>query len=68
MKRVMLIQPKDLQGVEWAFYPPSGLLSLATVLLEKGFDVQLIDVLAEGVTNSQLESLICTYKPDVIGI
>lgn len=68
MKRVMLIQPKDLQGVEWAFYPPSGLLSLATVLLEKGFDVQLIDVLAEGITNSQLESLICTYKPDVIGI
>lgn len=68
MKRVMLIQPKELQGVQWAFYPPSGLLSLATVLQKKGFKVQLLDVLAEGLSNSEVEARIRVFQPECVGL
>jgi radical SAM superfamily enzyme YgiQ (UPF0313 family) len=68
MKKVLLVQPKDLQGVDWAFYPPSGLLSLATVLMEKGFEVKLVDTLAENLSNLDLEIVIQSFAPDVIGL
>lgn len=68
MKKILLIQPKVINGVKWAFYPPSGLLSLATVLLEKGYQVKMIDTLAEDMSNLELESAIKAFDPDVIGI
>lgn len=68
MKRVMLIQPKEIQGVQWAFYPPSGLLSLATVLKKKGFEILLLDVLAEALSNTEVASRISAFQPEYIGI
>ena len=68
MKRVILIQPTEKEGVQWAFYPPSGLLSLATVLKDIGHEVQLVDILAESLTISEVETRVRNFTPDVVGI
>lgn len=68
MKRVLLIQPQEKNGVRWAFYPPSGLLSLATVLSHEGYMVELIDVLAEGMTDADIQKRLRDFQPECVGI
>jgi anaerobic magnesium-protoporphyrin IX monomethyl ester cyclase len=46
--------------------PPMGLVYLATWLLEKRYDVELIDANGHNLSNEKLEALIAAKKPDCV--
>lgn len=64
-------------------YPPLGLAYLATPLLRKGYEVKIVDMVAEnpykaweyderfmmyGIDDADLEAIIRDFKPDLLGI
>ncbi len=62
IKKVLLIEP----GTELDIYPPSGLLSIAAVLREKGYDVAIKDYSGCRLNDKQIASDLQDY--DFIGI
>ena len=72
---ILLINPAITQSEVYAKYsagapclPPLGLCYLAAVLIEKGYDVRIIDCVAEKVSNSELKKEIERFRPDVVGM
>lgn len=49
-------------------HPPMGLLYLATYIRKLGYDVKIIDALAEKLTWPKIKKQIKKYSPDLIGI
>ena len=87
IKKVLLVQPPlttrlDLSSEPKGVHPPLGLASLAAVL-EKDFDVQILDCVVEGyeteihleknlvrygLADSEITQRIQAFEPDVVGI
>lgn len=53
---------------ERGFNPPLGILYIATVLKQNGYDVSIIDAQVNELSYEELFSQISSIKPDVIGI
>ncbi len=76
--RVLLINPPQEHilpaGIEddfidiIGFYPPLGLMYIATVLKQNGFDVRIIDSVPMGIDYHQLKQQISDYQPFIVGI
>lgn len=70
--RVLLIQPCYQYPNEVyrkiRITPPLGILSIGTVLYEKGYDVHLLDMLVEELRPNDLKARLETIKPDIVGI
>ena len=73
--KILLINPGIAQSEVYAKYsagapclPPLGLCYLAGVLLEKGYQVRIIDCVAEKMSISQLKKEIKGFAPDVAGV
>ncbi len=77
-KKILLINPpqeKPLQlGIEDDFidiigyYPPLGLLYLATCLQNAGYEAKIIDCVPMKIGYEQLEKEISEYKPFMVGV
>ncbi len=68
---MLLIEPPtatDIKKVLNTVSPPLGLAYLASVARNEGFDVKIIDSLAENLSFNELEKKIKEYDPDVVGI
>lgn len=52
-KKIVLVKPGNIYG--YSAYPPLGLLTIGTVLHEKGYDVRIIDVAAQKDYRRQLQ-------------
>jgi anaerobic magnesium-protoporphyrin IX monomethyl ester cyclase len=50
-----------------ASFPPLGVLYLATVLRERGFEVSVLDQAAKGFTNEETAGWIEKERPDILG-
>jgi len=50
------------------FYPPLGLMYIATVLKQNGFDVKIIDAVPMKIDYSELKQQISDFQPFVVGI
>ncbi|MBN3038354.1 MAG: radical SAM protein [Candidatus Omnitrophica bacterium] len=50
------------------FYPPLGLCYVSASLKQKGHDVEIIDMEAEGLNIEQTKEKALQYQPDLIGI
>lgn len=48
--------------------PPNGLLSIAAVLREKGYQVKIFDGERAGISPGELSLQVAEYNPDVVGI
>ena len=48
--------------------PPLGLAMIAAVLMENGYDVKILDLLALGLSEDILPEIVSKEKPDVVGI
>jgi len=78
MKKILLINPPQenvLQaGIEDDFidiigyYPPLGLMYLATILKNNGYDVEIVDCVPMKINYSDLEEIIINLKPYIVGI
>lgn len=55
---------KDQQGV----YPPLGILYIAAVLKNRGFEVHVIDAQATGDDHEEVAEKVLQMKPDLVGI
>jgi len=73
--KVLLVNPRAglgrLLGSGEEFvqrYEPLGLLYIAAVIRENGYDVAVIDAYAEGLRIADLKTQILNYKPDIVGI
>ena len=68
---MLLVEPPtatDIKKVLNTVGPPLGLAYLASVARNEGFDVKIIDSLAENLSFNELEKKIKEYDPDVVGI
>lgn len=68
---MLLVEPPtatDIKKVLNTVSPPLGLAYLASVARNEGFDVKIIDSLAENLSFNELEKKIKEYDPDVVGI
>lgn len=61
---ILLINPPDTLAVQ----PPLGLLYIASVLKNSGYEVNIKDCGVEGITFDQLAKLIEGEKPDIVGV
>lgn len=69
--KILLVSPptiSDVQAVVGTTGPPLGLAYLASVALEKGHEVRIVDALVEGLNLESLKKIIGSYSPDVVGI
>jgi len=69
--KVLLVEPPtatDIKKVLNTVSPPLGLAYLASVARNEGFNVKIIDSLAENLSFNELEKKIKEYDPDVVGI
>jgi anaerobic magnesium-protoporphyrin IX monomethyl ester cyclase len=77
--KVLLINPPDFNEIttqvsryiseEASLQPPLGLMYIAAVIRENGFnDVEIIDSQAEKISYGQLEERVSKSKPDVVGM
>lgn len=76
--KILLINPPQqniLQaGIEDDFvdiigyYPPLGLMYIATMLKNNGYTVKILDCVPMGIKFNDLEKLISDFNPDVVGI
>lgn len=48
--------------------PPLGLLSIAAYLEKFGYEVKVIDAIAECLSDSAFEALVRQYRPDICGV
>ena len=74
MKIVLINPPGELDkvlGIGKEFvqkYEPLGLLYIAAVIREHGFDVSVIDAYAEDLNFEELKARVLHLSPDIIGI
>ncbi|RKX96320.1 MAG: radical SAM protein [Spirochaetes bacterium] len=74
MKILLINPPAELEsvlGIGKEFvqkYEPLGLLYIAAVIRERGFEVSVIDAFAEDLSLEELKSRVLNCKADVIGI
>lgn len=78
MKNILLINPPQENtiqaGIEDDFidiigyYPPLGLMYIATILNENGYNAQILDCVPMKIDYEKLEQEIIEFKPDVVGI
>lgn len=70
MKILFVSPPTDsaIKSVIGTTGPPLGLAYLASIAREKGFDVKIVDSLAENITFDDLRKIMNQYSPDVVGI
>lgn len=73
--RILLIQPRSRKFVAQTFatgelnsYPPTGILTLASVLKCHGYEVRVMDMLVQKITKKQFEQILAEFQPDVVGI
>ena len=73
--KVLLINPSITKEEVYARYsagapclPPLGLCYLAAVLLQKGYQVKIIDCVAEKTSASQLIREIENFMPNLVGV
>ncbi|MBN2664725.1 MAG: radical SAM protein [Bacteroidales bacterium] len=50
------------------YYPPLGLMYIATILNNQGFETKIIDCVPMKVGYNELKNKISDFKPDVVGI
>ncbi len=71
MSSVLFIYPPisfDERSSLSGYCPPLGALYLGAILKDSGHDVSVIDVEAEGLTESQLTERVKSIDPDVVGL
>lgn len=78
MKLLLIYPPEKNIGFESApsmvaeeagFYPPLGLISIATSVLERGkHEVKLLDTIAERMDYRGIEEYVAKEKPDIVGV
>ena len=73
--KILLINPPVFNKEVYAKYsagapclPPLGLCYLAAVLLKKGYEVKILDCVAEKISIFQLKKEIEEFKPYVVGV
>ena len=69
--RVLLVSPPTtsvVKAVVGVAGPPLGLAYLASVAREEGCDVKIVDSLAEDLSFRDLEGIMRSYDPDLLGI
>jgi len=67
-KKIILISPEQNFPTTWEMYPSGALLTLGSMWKEKGHEVVLIHIIADGVTERRLENLLYAWSPDIVGI
>lgn len=69
--KVMLINPRRDEFCgnlnARAAAPPLGLLYIASNLIKNGYEVSLIDQIAEGISDEELLSRVKKFSPDLVG-
>ncbi len=65
LKTLLIVPPC---GPEATSYPPYGALYIGTWLQDKGYEVEVLNVDLERISNSEIIKKIKEYKPDIIGI
>ena len=76
MKILLLTPPFDLmekgygskRKVRAGFFPPLALGYLAAPLIEKGYEIKIIDASPMDYTNEDIDKEVKIFKPDLIGI
>lgn len=77
MNKVLLINPPFSRKEGYKFWissvgtkanPPLGLSYIASVCLKVGYDVEIIDALAEGLSLFQLKERIIKCNPGIVGV
>lgn len=77
MSEILLINPPFSRSEEYRFWisslgtkanPPLGLASIAAVCLEKGYDVEIVDALAEALSWDKLRGRIIKANPRIAGV
>lgn len=77
MNKILLINPPFSRQEEYKFwisslgtkaYPPLGLAYIASLCLEKGYTVEIIDALAEELSLSELKDRIIKINPAIVGV
>lgn len=75
--KVMLFNPPvsfDVFYGEWdmsdvkSSSPPLGILSLASMIKQYGYDVKVVDAHADGLNIEKIKDAIREFKPDVVGV
>lgn len=67
-KKVLLINPMENFPKPFEMYPSGALILLGTLLIERGHDVKVIHMVADGVGLFELSNILSSFKPDVVGI
>jgi anaerobic magnesium-protoporphyrin IX monomethyl ester cyclase len=67
-QRVLLIEPTEQDGLGWEMYPSAGLLMLGTLLLQEGIRVELLHLVADGLSLKDVGNRIASWRPDTIGL
>lgn len=71
--KIILINPpylefsKGISGSEW-IAPPLGLGYLASVLLQNGYDVEILDMAVNKLKDEDLKEFITSRNPEIVGI
>ena len=70
MSRIMMALPEDIDGkpVSIQSYPFLGVYYLASVLLQKGYRVDILDITASGLDMDGVINKIKSLQPKIIGI
>jgi radical SAM superfamily enzyme YgiQ (UPF0313 family) len=72
---ILLINPSITKTEVYAKYssgapclPPLGLCYLAAVLLENGYEVKILDCVAEHISLSQIKEAVTNFEPEIVGV
>jgi radical SAM superfamily enzyme YgiQ (UPF0313 family) len=77
MNKILLINPPFSRKEEYKFWissvgtkanPPLGLAYIAAMCLKKGYEVEIIDALAEDLTPAELKQRIIKINPGIVGV
>lgn len=70
--KILLINPCYVYENEvyrkLSIVPPLGILNIATVLFNEGYNVKIIDMLLEDIRPQYIDTYIYEYQPDIVGI
>ncbi len=67
-QRILLVNPMQNFPIEHELYPSGALLLLGTMAQNKGHEVKVVHMVADGVGLSQLRDIVGSFKPDLVGI
>jgi len=70
MKNILLIDPltNDYKHGMKKMYPSGALILIGTMCQDNGYNVQIIDMVANDVSLNQIKDLIQSFNPDIVGI